>query len=333
MAEVSMDYAVVESMAEGFRGAADTLNTVNSALETAAAILRASAFVGMVGNLALAQYLENIQPNVARLAVTCDELNSDLLGAVASLRDGDLSGSLRFVDGGGSGMSGAKMAPGQPATGGGGKAVNYLSMYKDGVNGWQMIPMDGNFTPGELLTQKGPSCTIYGAMNLLVENGYDISQADADAIYQDHINKPRSMDILYDMLDGKHDEEGFPNEDAFEILDKYGADYDSGDFSTYWGLGSPDRDAAEKFLVKQLNEGNPVYVGTEINEAFGMGSGAHAYTVIGAQTDSNGKLTNVLVSTNWGQVGSSGPVWEIPARDFMDDWMEYEDGEYIVLKK
>lgn len=329
MAEVSIDYAVVESMAEGFRGAAETLHSVNSALETAAAILRASAFVGMVGNLALAQYLDNIQPNVARLAATCEELDSDLMGAIASLRDGDLSGSQRFVDGGGSGMSGAKMAPGQPSAGVGGKAVNYVSMYKDGVDGWQLIPMDGSFTPGELLTQTGPSCTIYGAMNLLVENGYNISQAEADAIYQDHINNPRSFDIAWDMLDGKHNEEGFPNEDAFEILDKYGADYDSGDFSTYWGLGSPDRDAAEKFLIKQLDAGNPVYVGTEINEAFGMGDGAHAYTVIGAQTDSNGKLTNVLVSTNWTY---SGKVWEIPARDFMDDWMEYEDGEYIVLK-
>jgi len=328
MAEVSMDYAVVESMAEGFRGAAESLQAVNRALETAAAILRASAFVGMVGNLALAEYLDNIQPNVARLAATCDELNSDLLGAVASLRDGDLSGSQRFIDGGGSGRSGAKTSPGAV----GGKAVNYLSMYQDGVNGWQLIPIGGNFTSDELLTQKGPSCTIYGAMNLLVENGYDISQADADAIYQDHINKPRSLDIMYDMLDGKHDEEGFPNEDAFEILDKYGADYDSGDFSTYWGLGSPERGDAEKFLVKQLNAGNPVYVGTEMNEAFGMGSGAHAYTVIGAQTDSNGKLTNVLVSTNWAQRYGSGPVWEIPARDFMDDWMEYNDGEYIVLK-
>ncbi len=330
MAEVSMDYAVVESMAEGFRGAAESLQGVNRALETAAALLRASAFVGMVGNIALAEYLDNIQPNVARLSATCDELNTDLLGAVASLRDGDLSGSQRFADGGGSGVSGNTMA--SPTTNpqtAAGKAVNYLDMYKDGVDGWQLSGIGTNFTASELLVQKGPSCTLYGAMNLLVANGYNISQAEADAIYQNHLDKPLSTDIWFDMLDGKHDEEGFPNVDAYNVLEKYGADYDSGDFSTYLGLGSPDRGAAEKFLVKNLDAGNPVYVGTEVNETFGLGDGAHGYTVIGAQTDSNGKLTNVLVSTNWQR---SGPVWEIPAKQFMDDWMEYEDGEYIVLK-
>ena len=235
---------------------------------------------------------------------------------------------------GGEGSS-APTAPGQPSAGGGGKAVNYLSMYKDGVDGWQLIPMDGNFTPDELLIQRGPSCTIYGAMNLLIENGYDISWKDADQIYMDNLDNMSwwaNDDVWLDMQDGNHDYAGFDIGRAKVILEQYGADYDYDDFSTYWGLGSPDRDAAEKFLVKQLNEGNPMYVTTEMNEAFGFGSGGHAYTVIGAQTDGNGKLTNVLVSTNWGQYGESGPVWEIPARDFMDDWMEWNDGEYIVLK-
>lgn len=98
-ADVRMDYEVVQAMADGFRAAADQLHAVDRALEAAIVVLKASAFVGMVGNLGLSAYLENIRPNVTRLAATCDELHHDLIGAIASLRDGDHSGSLRFVSG------------------------------------------------------------------------------------------------------------------------------------------------------------------------------------------------------------------------------------------
>lgn len=97
MAEVSMDYDVVQSMSDGFRTASETLEAVSTALEVAIAILKATAFLGLVGNAALAQYLEGIKPNVDRLAATCDEMSMDLIGAIVSLRDGDSSGSQRFV--------------------------------------------------------------------------------------------------------------------------------------------------------------------------------------------------------------------------------------------
>lgn len=99
-ADVRMDYEVVQAMADGFRASADQLHAVDRALEAAIVVLKASAFVGMVGNLGLAVYLENIRPHVTRLSATCDELHDDLIGAIASLRDGDFSGSQRFVSGG-----------------------------------------------------------------------------------------------------------------------------------------------------------------------------------------------------------------------------------------
>ena len=58
MADVSMDYDVVGNMADGFSAASDTLKAVSQALEIAIGILKATAFFGMVGNLALAAYLE-----------------------------------------------------------------------------------------------------------------------------------------------------------------------------------------------------------------------------------------------------------------------------------
>lgn len=97
MAEVSMDYDAVQRMSDGFSNASDTLRGVSQALEVAISILKATAFLGLVGNLALAHYLEGIKPNVDRLAGTCEELSMDLIGAIVSLRDGDTSGSQRFV--------------------------------------------------------------------------------------------------------------------------------------------------------------------------------------------------------------------------------------------
>ncbi len=97
MAEVSMDYGEVQKLADGFRTAGDTLEAVGKALEVAIGILKATAFFGLVGNLALAHYLEGIKPNVDRLAATCEEMSMDLVGAIISLRDSDTSGSQRFV--------------------------------------------------------------------------------------------------------------------------------------------------------------------------------------------------------------------------------------------
>lgn len=97
MAEVSMDFDAVQAMSDGFNVAAETLEAVSIALEVAISILKATAFLGLVGNAALAQYLEGIKPNVDRLAGTCDELHLDLIGAISSIRDGDMSGSQRFV--------------------------------------------------------------------------------------------------------------------------------------------------------------------------------------------------------------------------------------------
>ena len=96
-AEVSIDYDAVQNMADGFNTASDTLQAVSAALEVAIGILKATALFGAVGNIALAHYLENIKPRVDRLAETCEELNLDLISAIVSLRDGDYSGSQRFV--------------------------------------------------------------------------------------------------------------------------------------------------------------------------------------------------------------------------------------------
>lgn len=94
---VFMDIDAVQRMADGFRSMGDVMKSVGQGLEIAIDILRATAMFGMVGNLALAHYLDGIKPHVDRLGEKFSELNFDLIGAIISYRDGDSSGSQRFA--------------------------------------------------------------------------------------------------------------------------------------------------------------------------------------------------------------------------------------------
>jgi len=95
-ADVLMDFPTVEAMANTFGVAAGTLGTVNTALQTVATLLSATALIGGIG-AAAAAYVANIQQNVQKLSEICTEMKGDLQGAVVSIRDGDESGSKRFV--------------------------------------------------------------------------------------------------------------------------------------------------------------------------------------------------------------------------------------------
>ena len=94
---VYMNVPAVERFADAFATFSDLMDEANSALEAALMILKATAFFGLVGNMALTMYLENIQPNVKALADKFRELKLDLMGAIVSYRDGDNSGSQRFA--------------------------------------------------------------------------------------------------------------------------------------------------------------------------------------------------------------------------------------------
>jgi hypothetical protein len=77
-----------------------------------------------------------------------------------------------------------------------------------------------------------------------------------------------------------------------------------------------------------VRSGKPVIVGMEVDHSFG-GDGGHFANVIGVQTGADGKLTSVLVATNW----AGQPVWEITAASFMDDWMGFNSGEYMTVDR
>lgn len=94
--DVSMDYGVVQTMADTFSTASDTLKAINTALEAVEAVLTATAFIGLVGGAAAAE-IENIRQNVSSVSNVCSTMNGDCTGAIKAIRDGDYSGSQRFV--------------------------------------------------------------------------------------------------------------------------------------------------------------------------------------------------------------------------------------------
>jgi hypothetical protein len=93
---VYMDIDGVQNIASTFRQMGDVMDAVSKGLEIAIDILRTAAFFGLVGTAAIAQYLDGIKPHVDTLASKFQELNLDVVGAVVSYRDGDVSGSKRF---------------------------------------------------------------------------------------------------------------------------------------------------------------------------------------------------------------------------------------------
>lgn len=94
--EVYMDIPQVQKMADSFGKFGQTLKTVAKGLETAITILKTTAFFGMIGNLAVATWLQRIKPKVEKLSEDMFELQRDIKSAINHYQTGDTSGSSRF---------------------------------------------------------------------------------------------------------------------------------------------------------------------------------------------------------------------------------------------
>jgi len=322
---IEVDYEAIQQIVGRLERVYDQHQSMRRDLKNLLASLEEGGWSGRGANTFFDEMNGEVLPSLVRLEGVFENVARSLLDVAGVMREAEEKASNLFrsqgnpaflgdlvnrIFGGGD-KKGADDAPDS-------SSQSFLSQYTNGGEGWRFTTNEG-FEAHEYVTQKGGSCTIYGVMNLLIQNGVDISQADADAIL-DKITKQYGR------------AEAFPIDAAKSILDEYGVKYDHNNFNRKFfgidpfGLLGNDTEAAEKFLVEQVSAGNSVYVTTEVDESFAMGEGAHAYTVVGVQQDSNGKVTNVLVSTNWGN------YQELPMDTFMKDWMDYKDGEYIVIK-
>lgn len=94
--EVYMDVPAVRNMSKSFDTISDVLNTVNKVLETLVTILKTTAFIGLVGGYAVAQYIEMFRPHIEEMAEKCAELSTDLSASVDAYERGDQLGATRF---------------------------------------------------------------------------------------------------------------------------------------------------------------------------------------------------------------------------------------------
>lgn len=95
--EVYMDIPRVEQMAKSFKTFGVVLNGVAKALLAISIALKAAAWISFGATAAAAVWADRIRPNVEKAAAKMEELSGDITSAIKAYRDGDMSGSKRFV--------------------------------------------------------------------------------------------------------------------------------------------------------------------------------------------------------------------------------------------
>ena len=96
MDEVFMEVPAVRQVAGLFKTIGTVLNGVAKTLQMLIMVLRTTAFTNLVGGAVIAQYLEQIKPQIEKAAAHCIELNGDLSASVAAYERGDQQGATRF---------------------------------------------------------------------------------------------------------------------------------------------------------------------------------------------------------------------------------------------
>ena len=95
--EVYMDIPRVEQMSKSFQTFGDVLEGVGKALMAISIVLKATAWLSLGATAAASAFVDRIRPNVDKAAAKMHELSGDITSAIKAYRDGDLSGSKRFV--------------------------------------------------------------------------------------------------------------------------------------------------------------------------------------------------------------------------------------------
>ncbi len=94
--EVYMDVPEVRNIAKKFDEISDVLNAVAKVLEGLLMVLKATAFIGLVGGYILIQFIEMIKPKIEEMAQKCAELCKDVNASVDAYERGDALGATRF---------------------------------------------------------------------------------------------------------------------------------------------------------------------------------------------------------------------------------------------
>jgi WXG100 family type VII secretion target len=345
------DYGALEAIARVFdEHSQDTLHLMQQ-IRSHADGLQRGGWTGLGAQAFHKELQELVGPSLERLADALADGQETTLRICAVFRDAEEEACRCFEDGNGavSGGSaggsadvpampiGANVAP--PA-GPSSVIVSPLD-YQDGVDGWQLIAGANKFAFHDLVSQTGETCALYAPINLLMMSGRKYTQGEADAIVfgmgeflkWDSWNNPSEGDWESWNKDKWSDGDPGSFHRHFKAIFEAEGAWDKVDAGMFFGAGPGgstvfDRGAAEKYLISSLQKGKPVLVSTGTKGIFTTDDGRHAYNIIGVKTDSAGRLTSVLASTNH----DGSPFREIPAADFMSAWAE-EHGLHFSMRR
>jgi hypothetical protein len=94
--QVYMNIPEVRGIAKSLQTISEVLTNVARVLDVLINTLKATAFIGLVGGYAIAQFLEMIKPQIEKMAEKCAELNRDVEASVTAYENGDAEGATRF---------------------------------------------------------------------------------------------------------------------------------------------------------------------------------------------------------------------------------------------
>ncbi|HEY1014571.1 MAG TPA: hypothetical protein VGE07_17815 [Herpetosiphonaceae bacterium] len=94
--EIFMDAPAVENMAKTLGQVSQVLANVAKVLDMLSNTLKATAFIGLVGGLVVAQYIDAVKPFIDQISDKCEELNQDVTKSVAAYKNGDAAGATKF---------------------------------------------------------------------------------------------------------------------------------------------------------------------------------------------------------------------------------------------
>lgn len=97
MPDLQMDYDALEDMARTFRASAQQLDELTMVMMGVAAQMEDGALIGETGDEFINALRGQLTPSVNRLRDKFNELESDLMNAVAVMRDGVDTATSRFL--------------------------------------------------------------------------------------------------------------------------------------------------------------------------------------------------------------------------------------------
>lgn len=94
--QVFMRVPEVRKMARRFSDISKVLTNVAKVLDALTITLKTTAFIGLVGGFAVAQFIDQIRPPIKQLAEKCEQFNKHLVAAAAAFERGDAEGATYF---------------------------------------------------------------------------------------------------------------------------------------------------------------------------------------------------------------------------------------------